>query len=73
MFDFSEKRYRNTYLLKKKTPGESPPQKLKKNVLGHVAYQSKAHEKLYSNMSIKYSFDPLFDHQQLRMTGISFF
>ena len=49
--------------------GGSPPQKLKKNVLGHVTYQSKAHKKLYSNMSIKCSFDHSFDRQQLKMTG----
>ena len=51
----------------------SPPQKLKKYVLGHVTYQSKAHEKLYSNMSIECSFDHSFDRQQLKMTGKSFF
>ena len=36
--------------------------------LGHVTYQIKALAKLYSNMPIKCSFDPLFDHQQLKMT-----
>ena len=47
--------------------------KSKKHVLGHVTYQSKAHEKLYSNMSIECSFDHSFDRQQLKMTGKSFF
>ena len=47
--------------------GESPPgnQQIK---LGHVTYQIKALEKLYSNMPIKCSFDPLFDRQQLKNT-----
>ena len=36
---------------------------------GHVTYQSKAHEQLYLNTSIKCSFDPLFDRQQLKITG----
>ena len=49
--------------------GGSPPQKLKENELSHVTYQSKAREKLYSNMSIKCSFD----RQQLKITGKSFF
>ena len=53
--------------------GGSPLQKLKKFVLGHVTYQSKAHKKLYSNMSIQCSFDHSFDRQQLKMTGKSFF
>ena len=34
--------------------------------LVHVTYQWKAHEKLYSNMSIKCSFDHSFDRQQLK-------
>ena len=34
-----------------------------------MTYQSKAHEKLYSNMSIECSFDHSFDRQQLKMTG----
>ena len=48
-------------------------QNIKKNVLGHVTYQLKAHEKLYSNMSIKFSFDHSFDYQQLKMTRKWFF
>ena len=36
-------------------PGGSLSKILKKNVLSHVTYQSKAHEKLYSNMSTKCS------------------
>ena len=32
-----------------------------------------AHEKLYSNMSIKCSFDHSFDRQQLKITGKSLF
>ena len=48
-------------------------QNIKKNVLGHVIYQLKAHEKLYSNMSIKCSYDHSFDHQQLKITRKSFF
>ena len=33
-------------------PRRVTTQNIKKNVLGHVTYQSKAHEKLYSNISI---------------------
>ena len=54
-------------------PGGVTTPKSKKHVLGHVTYQSKAHEKLYSNMSIECSFDHSFDRQQLKMTGKSFF
>ena len=48
------------------TPRGVTTQNIKKNVLGHVTYQSKANEKLYSNMSIKCSFD----RQQQKKTGI---
>ena len=34
--------------------GGQPPQNIEKNVLGHVTYQMKALEKLYSNMSIMF-------------------
>ena len=53
--------------------GRGEPPRYEKNVSGHVTYQSKAHEKLYSNTSIKCSFHPSFDRQQLKMTGKSFF
>ena len=36
--------------------------------IGHVPYQMKALEKLYSYKPIKCSFDPLFDRQQPKMT-----
>ena len=49
------------------------PKILKKNVLGHVTYQSKAHENLYSNKSIKCSFDHSFDHHQLKIIIKYFF
>ena len=37
-----------------------------------MTHHSKAHENLYSNMSINCSFDHSFDRQQLKMTGKSF-
>ena len=49
------------------------PKILKKNVLGHVTYQSKAHENLYSNKSIKCSFDHSFDRHQLKIIIKIFF
>ena len=49
------------------------PKILKKNVLGYVTYQSKAHENLYSNKSIKCSFDHSFDHHQLKIIIKYFF